>query len=328
MFELESDIFYKSNRAAPAVAAAVRLQAAVADPGKGKEPMLIKTRNFSLAALTRFRDLQRLSFSILENTAASLTAGDTEKSVARHIVKEYRAAGADSFFHLPVVLFGERSALPGAWPVARFFPREKALQEGDSVILDAAPLFAGHLVDTSYSFCFGNNSAHREMMQHLSRYRDSVPDAVARGESFKAIAESVRATMREAGYEAVHTKHPGEVLGHRAIRTPRLPFNLRMQGFDAVSLGWFKLSEGLANRGLSRRSPLWNGRDTSDHAAHDGLWLVEPHAGGGPVGAKWEEILVIENGEPRWLDDAPPHVRQWLQIESGKDYRPVPREAA
>ena len=35
-----------------------------------------------------------------------------------------------------------------------------------------------------------------------------------------------------------------------------------------------------------------------------------------------EEILVIENGEARWLDDHPPHVRQWRQIEAGSDYGP------
>lgn len=61
---------------------------------------------------------------------------------------------------------------------------------------------------------------------------------------------------------------------------------------------------------------------TSDHPAHDGLWLVEPHAGQGEVGAKWEEILVIEDSQARWLDDTAPHIRQWSQIASGTEYRP------
>lgn len=286
-------------------------------------PLLIKTRNFSKSALSRFRDLQRKSFAILEETAAGLRGGESEKLTAQELVKRYRAAGADSFFHLPVVLFGERTALPGDWPVGKFFPRNKILEPGDSVILDAAPLFGGYLVDTSYSFCFGHSDEHRAMMQHLAGYRDRIPTAVDNGESFKSIAEGVRDRMSDAGYEPVHTKHPGKVLGHRAIRTPKLPFQPRLNGFDAVSLSWFKLKDSMAARGLGRQSPLWNTLRGSDHRPHDGLWLVEPHAGRGPVGAKWEEILIIEDGKSRWLEDRPPHVRQWSQIAAGSDYRPA-----
>ncbi len=286
--------------------------------------MRIKTRRFSATELSHFRDLQRLSFSILEEVASNLVGGETEKDIAHSLVKRYRAAGAGAFFHLPVALFGERTALPGAWPIGNFFPKRKTLQVGDSVILDAAPLFKGYLVDTSYSFCFGHNDDHRTMMQHLAGYRDSVPAAINSGDGFKTIADRVLTTMQAAGYEPAHTKHPGEVLGHRAIKTPNLPFQPRMQGFDAVSLGWFKIKDSLAMRGVGRRSPLWNSSRASDHPAHDGLWLVEPHAGLGAVGAKWEEILVIDKGEARWLDDNPPHVRQWAQIAAGDDYRPPP----
>jgi hypothetical protein len=284
--------------------------------------MLIKTRNFSRTSLDHFCYLQRLSFSILERTAAELELGETEKDVAHKLVKRYRKAGASSFFHLPVVLFGDRTALPGDWSVGKFFPKSKSLQHNDSVILDAAPLFDGYLVDTSYSFCFGESDTHRKMMQHLSQYRESVLAAVNSGENFKAIADQVADTMQQQGYCVAHTKHPGEVLGHRAIQTANLPFQLRLQGFDALSLTWFKMKDSLAMRGLGRQSPLWNSLRSSDHKPHDGLWLVEPHAGLDNVGAKWEEILVIEDGQAHWLDDNPPHVRQWAQIAQSKDYSP------
>jgi hypothetical protein len=79
-----------------------------------------------------------------------------------------------------------------------------------------------------------------------------------------------------------------------------------------------------ASAGLIRGAPTWNQERTSDHAPLDGLWLVEPHAGGDGVGAKWEELLVIENGRARWLDDTPPHVWQWGQIAAGNTYAPRP----
>ena len=170
--------------------------------------MSIKTKGFTDKELSRFRDLQRTSFSILEEAASKLSGGETEKQVAHQLVKLYRTAGAGSFFHLPVVLFGERTALPGEWSVGNFFPKKKILKEGDSVILDAAPLFDGYLVDTSYSFCFGESDDHRAMMQHLAQYRDSVPAAINNGHSFKEIADQVLETMIGVGYEPVHTKHP------------------------------------------------------------------------------------------------------------------------
>lgn len=39
---------------------------------------------------------------------------------------------------------------------------------------------------------------------------------------------------------------------YRAVKTPNLPFQLRLQGFDAVSLSWFKLKHSMATNGLGR----------------------------------------------------------------------------
>ena len=285
--------------------------------------MFVKTRNFATDALDKFRELQRRSFGILELTASTLKAGQSEMDVARLLMRRYRDAGAGSFFHLPVVLFGARTALPGDWSIRDFYPKKDVLlKEGDSVILDAAPLFDGYLVDTSYSFCFGQNPVHRRMMQNLAEFRDDVRDSVSYGRRFKSIADSVAARMRDMGYEPVHTKHPGEVLGHRTLKAGKLPFEWRIQGLDGLSLGWFMLKGKLANAGLTRKAPTWNNGATSDHEPHDGLWLVEPHAANGAVGAKWEEILVIEDGKARWLDDDVPHVRQWAQIAEGGEYQP------
>lgn len=284
--------------------------------------MLIKSKGFSDKELERFRSLQRRSFDILESMAASLKEGQTEKEVARAMVRAYRDAGASSFFHLPVALFGERTALPGKWPVGKFFPKSKALQKGDSVILDAAPLFDGYLVDTSYSFCFGEDATHAEMMKNLGSFRGKVKDAVNAGATFKEIADEVLADFDAFGYEPSHTKHPGEVLGHRAVKAANLPFTWRLNGFDGLSLSWFGLKDKLAMSGLGRRSPLWNSSKASMHKPHDGLWLVEPHAGLGPVGAKWEDILVIDAGKASWLDDDVPHMYQWKRIAAGADYGP------
>jgi hypothetical protein len=77
-----------------------------------------------------------------------------------------------------------------------------------------------------------------------------------------------------------------------------------------ASLGWFLMKSAQAKH-WPRQSPLWNRSASSDHLPTDGLWLVEPHFASEDLGAKWEEILVIEKGRARWLEDEPPHVLQW-----------------
>jgi hypothetical protein len=42
----------------------------------------------------------------------------------------------------------------------------------------------------------------------------------------------------------------------------------------------------------------------------NGVWAIEPHLGGKGFGAKFEEILVVEDGRARWLDDEVPHAKE------------------
>ena len=140
--------------------------------------MIFKTKKFSTKEIDRFRELQTLVFSLQTEIADTLEEGMSEKDVTTIMMKKYRAAGAGNYFHLPVALFGERTALPGDWSVGQFFPKKKILAKGDSVILDASPLFGGYLVDTSYSFCFGQDPKHDDMMRDLIKERALILDAV------------------------------------------------------------------------------------------------------------------------------------------------------
>ena len=270
--------------------------------------MYVKASGFSAAELDRFRDLQRACFAIQTELAAELQAGVTERQVASELFRRYRKIGAGNFFHLPVALFGARTGLPGRWGIGHFFPRDVALEPGDAVILDGAPMIGGFLLDTSYSFSFGARPAHAEMMRSLLDEREKIRAAVDAGHSFRRIAQDVADRCQALGYEGVHEKHPGRVLGHRGVRV-RGPQGWRLRGSDGVSLGWFLAKSALA-RTLPRQSPLWNREASSEHAPTDGLWMVEPHFAADGFGAKWEEILVIEDGRARWLEDAPPHVRE------------------
>lgn len=280
--------------------------------------MIAQHRGFSDAQLTRFRGAQRASYGVLEAVAAGLAPGITEREASLRLTRAYRALGVRSYFHLPVALFGARTALPGRWRLRDFWPTRNRLNEGDAIILDASPIFDGYLVDTSFSTRLGDNDGHHRMMMDLAPLRALIADRVRDGAPFRAIAAETDARIRAMGYANRHQAHLEEVLGHRAIRIRRpRPKWIYKKGFDLQALGWFALHTVAAKKGLWRFSPNWNANATSDHAPWDGLWAVEPHLGKSGIGAKWEELLLIQDGEVRWLDDDNPHMRYWQRHDGG-----------
>jgi Xaa-Pro aminopeptidase len=270
----------------------------------------VEVTGFTDRQLEEFRRWQRTSYAVLEEVAGQLTEGTTERDATRLAMKAYRREGADRFFHLPVALFGERTALPEPWTTESFWPTDRALAPGDSFVLDASAMFSGYLVDTSMSGCLGTNPAHTEAMADDLAHRDEILAAVQAGATFREIARQVDGAMQARGDRNCHQLHPEAVLGHRVLRFPT-PGDVPPpdgSGFDTTVLRWFV--EGIAAaRTVGTPSPTWSDQAISDHLPAPGLWAVEPHLGRGAIGVKWEELLVITDGDAHWLDDQAPHLR-------------------
>jgi Xaa-Pro aminopeptidase len=267
---------------------------------------------FSAAQLDAFRRHQRASYDTLERAAATLRAGDTEIDVARRLRRDFRQQGVRVFFHVPVALFGDRTAYPGDFGALGALPTPRALEPGMPVILDAAPIYDGYTVDTSYAFSFGANAVQDRLRRDLEPFRALLLERVRAGVSFRAIAREVDTAIRDLGYRNCHRKHIGAVLGHRVQRDgDGWLHHRRVWGLSATTAAWF-LGRSLVSEAFGGdASPNWNHSRRSDHPPAPGLWAVEPHLGTDQCGAKFEEILVITRDGARWLDDDLPHHRFW-----------------
>lgn len=154
---------------------------------------MIQFEGFTDVQLDRFRRFQRTSYDVLAEVAAQIAPGVTERDATRWAMKAYRREGVERYFHLPVALFGERTTLPDdPWTTDSFFPVDRAAKDGDSVILDASPMFDGYLVDTAISFTVGTRAAHAAAMADDLTYRTTILDAVRSGATFREIASSCR----------------------------------------------------------------------------------------------------------------------------------------
>jgi Xaa-Pro aminopeptidase len=274
--------------------------------------MSLQTRNFNSEDLSRFRQYQRQSFETLSKVGRSLKAGESEIEVARRIRKAFHHQGVHHYFHVPVALFGERTSYPGDFGEFEALATDKKLEAGMPVILDAAPIYDGYLVDTSLPFAFGSNPLMDELTRQLQDFRPLIKDGVNAGKTLQAIELEVNEMMQDLGYLNCHRKHIGSVLGHRVMKVTNRPWNrLKIKQLGVRQVSWFYWKSILAKKGWQNDSPNWNQFKTSNHAPFHGLWAVEPHIAKNGVGTKFEEILVIGEDGAEWLDNDLPHTRFW-----------------
>ena len=265
----------------------------------------MKVSGFTPAELDQFRQYQRASYAVLEDVARSLRAGDTEKDAARRVRKRFHEQGVHHYFHVPVALFGSRTAYPGDFGQLEALSTDRKLEPGMAVILDAAPVYRGYTVDTSYSTSFGDNALARELAAALRPLRDLILARALERRTFRAIAREVDEVIRKLGYENCHRKHIAFVLGHRVTQVPDTWLNRRrIWGLGVPQAAYFIGKTFGAQQFGGDGSPNWNHTRSSDHPPTPGLWAVEPHLGKDGVGAKFEEILVITETDAYWLDDA------------------------
>ncbi|MEP6790651.1 MAG: M24 family metallopeptidase [Ramlibacter sp.] len=272
----------------------------------------LKDSGFSEAELALFAKWQRVSFTALEQVAAALEAGDTERAVALRIHKVLHAAGAQNYFHVPVALFGDRTAYPGDFGLLGALPTDRALKHGDAVILDVSPIFDGCHVDTSYALRFGAGGVPAVLDEALLALRALILRRVHEGATMRVIAREVDAQIRERGLENCHRKHIGAVLGHR-VTLERGSFlrGRRIWGLAVRQAGWFFINSWRSGRGKPQLSPNWNHARQSDCPAPDGLWAIEPHVALDGFGAKFEDLLVVQGGRAYFLDEDLPHHGRW-----------------
>jgi len=275
---------------------------------------LIQYQGFDASQLERFKSLQRRAYSTLEEIAATLKPGDTEAEVARRLRRAFAQQGVSSYFHVPVALFGDRTAYPGAFGQFEALPTGRALAEGDAVILDAAPICDGYMVDVSLAVPRGGDAAAFAQADALLQELRGLVLACTRERraSMRDIAREVDGVIKAKGFENCHRKHIGMVLAHRMARVgPQWLARRRIWGLSPLPVGWFFWRSFRSLRGDPTLTPNWNHTRQCDCPPQPGLWAMEPHVARGALGSKFEEILVVSEHDAYYLDEDLPHHRRW-----------------
>ena len=279
---------------------------------------MIQSRDFDAGQLERFRAYQQQAYRTLEQVAQTIEVGETEAEVARRLRRAFAQQGVRSYFHVPVALFGERTAYPGEFGSFEALPTGRRLAAGEAVILDAAPLFGDVMIDVSLAVPrAGSEDAFARADALLRELRALILERTrARKATMREIAREVDLLIRERGFENCHRKHIGKVLAHRVTRMPaRWLAGQRVWGLSPVPVAWFFWQSYRSSSFDPTYTPNWNHTRQCDCPVQPGLWAVEPHVGLGAVGAKFEEILVVGERDANYLDDDLPHLRRWAATD-------------
>jgi Xaa-Pro aminopeptidase len=259
-----------------------------------------KTRPLTVEDLAGMARSQTLAYDCAKAIARELREGWTETQAARLMDVWLRDHGVKAAFHDSFAWFGDRTRFDGMKNWFDFLPSARVLRPGDAVILDTAPFFEGFPADIGYTCALGENPGVEKARAFLTELRAEIPGLFAHaashpGVSGGAVCEAVVRRIDEAGYDPVHHRYPGAVLGHRLhpARTGWRPPTLTPFGWQAVS-------------GVLRGGYFPELMNEDHRGGLLGGWAIEPHLGGAGFGAKFEEMLVVDESGARWLSEAAP----------------------
>lgn len=266
----------------------------------------------SAEELDRYRECQQLAYRCVVAIEGELRAGMTERGVARMMRSWLSDHGIREYFHVPFVWFGDRTSFTGMRFAAQFFPTGRRLEPGMPVILDVAPAIDGYPADIGYSCSLGSNPTLARMQADLEPYRGAIVELVKQRKTAYELYREIDQLTASQGYDNRHQAYPFRVLAHKVFRMePSWLERVELGGFGVRASRTILRAARQGRRGVEHAWPFWNDRPPSKVPIEPGLWAVEPHLGLGPVGAKWEELLVVTDDDAYWLDDDLPHVRRW-----------------
>jgi Xaa-Pro aminopeptidase len=205
-----------------------------------------------------------ISDAAFDATEAMIRPGVTELKVAWELEKSLREHGSEALPFEIIVASGPNAALP------HHHPADRAIREGDAVVIDMGARYQGYASDLSRTVCAGApDDTFKKVYRTVLEAQRAAAAMIRAGVTGHRADSAARRVIKKAGY--------GEAFGH--------------------SLGH---GVGLAEHELPRLGP------GSREKLEDGMvFTIEPGVYlSGWGGVRIEDLAVMEGGRPRILSAA------------------------
>ena len=250
-------------------------------------------------------DAQRVAREAVLCVAEGVKPGDSERQVCARMEREFAKARVKHWLHTPYAWWGERTRFDwrGTWET-HALPTDRVLVEGEAFVLDAAPIVAGFPADFAYSGCAGGDPEaarqHRALLDQLTQLKREIVAWSASDSGSAGLCRAVAQSIEASGSDVIHTRYPARVLGHTLEGFPNWCSSAPRIGTGFQLPLLLTYATGLVlHHLLGTRYPFLN---AGAPGRPQGLYAVEPHLGKGSLGVKFESVLLVDDGETRWLD--------------------------
>ncbi len=245
---------------------------------QGERPKLVPTQNLveEIRAIKEPEEIEAIQAAVdlgdaaFSEVAGRIAPGATEKQVAWEMEKHIREHGGDGLAFETIVAAGPWGALPHA------YPRDEAIEEGESVVIDLGVRLDGYTSDLTRTIVLGKpDDRFRQVYDIVLTAQLAAEELIEPGMSGEQAHLLGQRVIEEAGFG----EHFGHGLGH----------GVGLEVHEAPRVG--KASKDVLAEGM--------------------VFTVEPGiyiSGWG--GVRIEDLVTLENGRVRVLSRAPKIVNE------------------
>lgn len=158
--------------------------------------------------IEKMRVASQINDRTMEIAKNSLRIGITEKELEQIIIKTYQELGAEGLSFPPIVAFQENAADP------HHENSDRALQEGDMVLLDIGCVKDGYCSDMTRTFFTAEpTEKQRRVYELVRKANENAENFIRVGSRLCEIDEAARSVIREGGHDKEFTHRLGHFIG-------------------------------------------------------------------------------------------------------------------
>lgn len=161
-----------------------------------------------------------LSEEALKNTIDWVEVGMTEREISNYLADQMTALGTEGVAFFPLVLTGDKSALPHGNTA------DRPLGEDDFLLIDFGGKKGGYPADITRTFCFGDPTMEMREIYEAVRHANEAAKAVAKpGMTCHEVDKAARDVIANAGFGDYFTHRLGHGLGLEVHELPNIAPN-------------------------------------------------------------------------------------------------------
>jgi len=163
------------------------------------------------------QDAIQRSEQALSNVMGHVKVGMTEREIVTLLKDELVNAEVSGLSFDPIVLTGEKSALPHG------NPSDRVLNDGEFLLIDFGGMVDGYPADITRTFCIGTPTEKmREIYDAVYRANEAARAIVAPGVTCGDVDAAARQVIEDAGFGEYFTHRTGHGLGLEVHELPQI----------------------------------------------------------------------------------------------------------